>query len=319
MMAETLIEFKSVAKVFEGQTVIEDLNLKINQGEIFVLVGPSGSGKTTTLKMINELIKPTDGNIYYRNKRLIDYNMRDLRWQIGYVLQQIALFPNMTVAQNITLIPEMKGEPRQAARQTAEALLQEVDLDPKLYADRKPNELSGGEQQRIGILRAIASKPEVVLMDEPFSALDPISRQQLQDLVLSLHNRAHNTIVFVTHDMNEALKLGDRIAVMHEGKIEQLDTPEAIETQPATDFVTSFFATTNPKNLLTTKIETLLPEIGHLIANTDQYPIIAGTQTLNTLISEFKVHQQLVTIDSHEQRYLLTQQSVLDYLQQQLH
>jgi osmoprotectant transport system ATP-binding protein len=238
---EQMIQFQQVSKKYNDQFVLEDFDISIKDGEFFVLVGPSGSGKTTTLKMINRLIEPTDGDIYFNERRLIDYPLKELRLTIGYVLQQIALFPNLTVAENIELIPELKQWSKAQRRARAEELLEKVSLSPKEYLHRKPAELSGGEQQRIGILRAIAAKPDIILMDEPFSALDPISRGQLQLLIKELHKELATTIVFVTHDMNEALLLGDRICVMKEGKIVQTDTPEAIRNNPANEFVAQFF------------------------------------------------------------------------------
>lgn len=254
-MAKDILRFEHVVKQFEGTTAVKDLNLTIGDGELFVLVGASGSGKTTTLKMINRLIEPTDGNIFFNDQRLIDMNRRDLRWNIGYVLQQIALFPNMTVAQNIALIPQMKHWQKDQIRVRVDEMLREVDLDPKQYRDRMPADLSGGEQQRVGICRALATKPPMVLMDEPFSALDPISRTSLQDMVLRLHKRLKTTIVFVTHDMNEAMKLGDRIAVMRDGQLQQVATPEEIAANPASDFVADFFASAAPEVLDTPLIE----------------------------------------------------------------
>lgn len=236
-----IIEFKQVTKRFESATVLKDLNITIEQGEIFVIVGPSGSGKTTSLKMINGLIEPTDGNIYFKNKRIKDYNLQKLRWQMGYVLQQIALFPTMSVKENIEVIPEMLGWKKERREKRVDELLREVDLEPEQYRNRMPGELSGGQQQRVGIIRALAAEPDIMLMDEPFSALDPISRTSLQDLVLTLHEKLGNTIVFVTHNMKEALKLGDRIAVMQAGQIVQCDTPEVIRNQPKDDFVRAFF------------------------------------------------------------------------------
>ena len=234
---ESIIEFKDVSKEFEGNVVLKDLNISVKKGEIFVLVGPSGSGKTTSLKMI----KPTNGDLYFKEKRIKDYNIQKLRWQIGYVLQQIALFPTMTVRENIEVIPEMLGWDKGRRTKRVDELLKEVDMDPELFRDRMPSELSGGQQQRIGIIRALASEPDIVLMDEPFSALDPISRASLQDLVLELHRKLGNTVIFVTHNMKEAMKIGSRIAVMHEGKLIQCDTPEEIQKHPANQFVEEFF------------------------------------------------------------------------------
>ncbi|EOM68114.1 ABC transporter ATP-binding protein [Enterococcus faecium] len=251
-----LIEFKHVQKKYDRKYVIDDLNLAIKKGEIFVLVGPSGSGKTTTLKMINGLSKPSAGDIYFKGKSLNEYNLQKMRWNMGYVLQQIALFPTMTVKQNIEVIPEMLGWEKQKRADRVDELLQKVGLSPDSYRDRMPRELSGGEQQRIGIIRAIAASPDVILMDEPFSALDPISRNSLQELVLSLHEELGTTIVFVTHNMEEAIKLGDRIAFMKDGEIIQCDTPEQLLMNPKNDYVRHFF--NEPKQTKEWRVEDLV-------------------------------------------------------------
>lgn len=222
--------------------ILDGLNFEIQEGEFFVLVGPSGSGKTTTLKLINRLIEQTEGDIHFEDKRLKDYDLRELRLKTGYVLQQIALFPNLTVTENIALIPEMKNFDKKEIKEKTEDLLQKVGLNPKHYMNRLPKELSGGEKQRVGILRAIIANPKILLMDEPFSALDPLSKVQLQDLIKTLHNEYKMTTVFVTHDMDEAMKLADRICVLKEGKVVQIATPEVLKENPADDFVREFFA-----------------------------------------------------------------------------
>lgn len=236
-----MIEYKHVALRYGEKSVLEDVNLKIKDGEFMVLVGPSGSGKTTMLKMINRLLEPTDGNIYMDDKRIKDYNQRDLRLSTGYVLQQIALFPNLTVAENIAIIPEMKGWNKDKIKQNTAEILEMVGLPAKEYAGRLPSMLSGGEQQRVGIVRAIIGEPRILLMDEPFSALDAISRKQLQVLTKKLHNEFGVTIIFVTHDTDEALLLADRIAVLQNGQICQIDKPNAILENPANDFVANLF------------------------------------------------------------------------------
>ena len=223
--------------------ILRDLAFTIQEGEFFVMIGPSGCGKTTTLKLINRLLEQTDGDIFFQGKRLKDYNLRELRLETGYVLQQIALFPNMTVAENIALIPEMKGMDKAAILEKTRELLTKVGLEPDQYLNRLPKDLSGGERQRIGILRAIIAHPKVLLMDEPFSALDPISRSQLQDLIKDLHREFGMTTVFVTHDMDEAVKLADRICLMRAGEVVQLGTPDELRNQPADDFVTEFMQT----------------------------------------------------------------------------
>ena len=236
-----MIEYKNVALRYTDKDILKDVNLRIEAGEFMVLVGPSGSGKTTMIKMINRLLEPTDGNIYMDGKRIKDYDERELRLSTGYVLQAIALFPNLTVAENIALIPEMKGWGKERVASKTVELLEKVGLPASDYADRKPHELSGGEQQRIGIVRAIIAEPRILLMDEPFSALDAISRKQLQALTKELHKEFGMTTIFVTHDTDEALKLGDRIAVLQEGEIVQVADSETILAQPANDFVADLF------------------------------------------------------------------------------
>ena len=236
-----MIEYKHVALRYTEKDILKDVNLRIENGEFMVLVGPSGSGKTTMIKMVNRLLEPTDGNIYMDGKRIKDYDERELRLSTGYVLQAIALFPNLTVAENIALIPEMKGWSKEQIASKTEELLDKVGLPAAEYAKRMPSELSGGEQQRIGIVRAIIGEPKILLMDEPFSALDAISRKQLQALTKDLHKEFGMTTIFVTHDTDEALKLGDRIAVLQDGEIRQVADPETILQAPATDFVANLF------------------------------------------------------------------------------
>ena len=236
-----MISLVEVSKSYGEEQVLAPLSLTIEAGEFFVLVGPSGSGKTTLLKMLNRLIEPTSGQILLNQEDIRDKDLRQLRLDTGYVLQQIALFPNLTVAENIELIPEMKGWAKKERREAARTLLEQVGLSADKYLERYPAELSGGEQQRIGILRAIVAQPKVLLMDEPFSALDPISRRQLQELTKQLHEDLGLTIVFVTHDMKEALTLADRICILSQGRMIQCDQPEAIKLAPKNAFVQSLF------------------------------------------------------------------------------
>ena len=241
-----MIRFENVTKRYDGTAVVSDFNLEINEGEFFVLIGPSGSGKTTTLKMINKLILLSEGYLYIDGEKISEYDIQELRWNIGYVLQQIALFPNMTVEENITIVPEMLKWSKEDMRNRVTELLSSVNLDPDTYRSRQVSELSGGEQQRIGVVRALAADPDIILMDEPFSALDPITRSSLQEDVLNLQQKFKKTIVFVTHDMQEAIQLGDRICVMNKGKIEQVGTAEEILKHPANDFVKDFLRTGLP-------------------------------------------------------------------------
>lgn len=236
-----MIELKKVSKSFDGKTrVIDNLNLKINKGEIVVLIGESGCGKTTTMKMLNLLVKPTKGEIIINGENIVNSDIIELRRNIGYVIQKVGLFPHMTVGENIELVPKLKNWKKEDRKQKAMELLDLVDLDSEDYYSRYPSELSGGQQQRIGIARALAADPEIVLMDEPFSALDPLTREMLQDELLKIQSEVSKTIVFVTHDMDEALKIADKIAVMKDGKIIQYDRPEEILKNPKNEYIEFF-------------------------------------------------------------------------------
>ncbi|BBM23321.1 ATP-binding cassette domain-containing protein [Lactobacillus pentosus] len=237
-----MITFKQVTKTYAQSVALQRVNLTINSRELFVLVGPSGSGKTTLLKMINRLNEPTSGEVRIDDQKVNDVEVQTLRRTIGYVLQSGALFPNMTVFENAAISLAVLGWPIKKQHERVNALLQLVGLAPQKFAERHPSELSGGEAQRVGIVRALAADPLIVLMDEPFSALDPISKRQLQELVLTLHQRLETTFVFVTHDMQEAIKLADRMAVIHNGELQQVGTPAEILTMPKNKFVTNFFA-----------------------------------------------------------------------------
>ena len=255
-----VIQFNHVSKAYEdGTKAVDSLHLEINKGEFFVLIGPSGCGKTTTMKMINRLIETTEGTILIDGKDIQQYNINELRWNIGYVLQQIALFPHMTIAENIAVVPEMRKWSKEKIKARVDELLQMVGLDPDVYRDRMPDELSGGQKQRVGVVRALAANPKIVLMDEPFSALDPLSREQLQKDIVQLQKKIQKTIVFVTHDMQEALSLGDRICIMKEGKVVQLDTPEGIIHNPKNEFVEEFIGNRGQPWYEGKSIEDVLP------------------------------------------------------------
>ncbi|WP_113928518.1 ABC transporter ATP-binding protein [Bacillus sp. P14.5] len=236
-----MIEFKKVRKKFEdGTEAIKGIDLVIPEGELTALIGPSGCGKTTTMKMINKLIVPTDGKIYINGEEIASKNEVELRRNIGYVIQRIGLLPHMTIEENIALIPKLKGWKKEEYSPRVNELMELVGLEPEVYKKRYPLELSGGQQQRVGVIRALAAEPPIILMDEPFSALDPISREQLQDELKSLQQKIHKTIVFVTHDMDEALKIADNIAVMRDGVIEQYGSPDELLSSPANEFVKAF-------------------------------------------------------------------------------
>ena len=237
------IELLNVTKQYPGQdqAAVENFSMKINPGELIMLVGPSGCGKTTTMKMINRIIEPTSGSITIDGEDVLSLDQNTLRRRIGYVIQQIGLFPHMTIAENVSVVPKLLGWSKEKTNARVEELLSVVELDPKTYMNRYPKQLSGGQQQRVGVARALAADPPVMLMDEPFGATDPITREKLQAEFLRLQESIGKTIVFVTHDFDEAIKLGDRIAVLGpKSKIEQFDTPAKILAKPATDYVSSF-------------------------------------------------------------------------------
>ncbi|WP_028273760.1 betaine/proline/choline family ABC transporter ATP-binding protein [Atopococcus tabaci] len=235
-----MIEFDHVSKVYEdGTKAVDDVSLKINDGEFVVFIGTSGSGKTTTMRMINRMIEPTSGEIRIDGKDIMKQNAVQLRRRIGYVIQQTGLMPHMTVYENIVMVPRLLKWEESKIRQRAKELLERVDM-PEEFLDRYPQELSGGQQQRIGVIRALAADQDIILMDEPFGALDPITRDALQELVKHLQEEMGKTVIFVTHDMDEALNLADKIAIMSHGKLLQYDTPDNILSNPANEFVESF-------------------------------------------------------------------------------
>ncbi|KYZ75014.1 glycine/betaine ABC transporter ATP-binding protein [Anaerosporomusa subterranea] len=243
-----MIKFEQVSKRYDKITVLNEINLQVQAGEIFVLIGPSGCGKTTTMKMINRLIEPSSGKITINGTDISELDPVELRRNIGYVIQSIGLLPHMTIAENVALVPRLKKWDEDAYIDRVNDLLKMVKLDPQIYGNRYPAELSGGQQQRVGVIRAMAADPPIILMDEPFSALDPISREQLQEELVRLQEVMKKTIVFVTHDMDEALKIGNRICLLHNGKVVQLDTPEQILRHPANEFVRGFIGESRLRN-----------------------------------------------------------------------
>lgn len=274
-----MITFDNVSKQYDNnQIAVKALNVEIKKGEFFVIIGPSGCGKTTLLKMINRLIPLTAGTIWINDKRISDYNIHELRWSIGYVLQQIALFPHMTIEENIAVVPELKKWSKTKIHQRVDELLTLVGLEPAKYRQRKPKELSGGEQQRVGVVRALAADPEIILMDEPFSALDPISRTKLQDDLLEMQRTIQKTIVFVSHDMQEALKLGDRLCIMKDGEIVQIGTPQQLLQNPVNDFVQQFIGGKQSDQLFTIhdvlQPITVTNDFGHTIPVDAPFPMI---------------------------------------------
>ncbi|MEV0622370.1 ABC transporter ATP-binding protein [Nonomuraea sp. NPDC050404] len=275
------IELRKVTKSYPGvdEPAVHELDLNIPAGEIVVLLGPSGCGKTTTMRMINRLIEPTSGDIVIGGENSRDIDPDRLRRHIGYVIQQAGLFPHMTVAANIGQVPKMLGWDKARVAERVDELLTLVGLEPELYRDTYPRRLSGGQQQRVGVARALAADPPVLLMDEPFGALDPISRERMQDELLSLQEELAKTIVFVTHDVDEALKIGDHIAIMQRpGHIEQYATPAEILTNPASDYVEQFLGGGSSMRLLR------LTKVGDI--ETDQVPYTTEDADARELLAE---------------------------------
>ena len=307
-----MIKYDHVAKTYTDIPVLKDVSFEINRGDLFVLVGPSGSGKTTLLKMFNRLTVPTDGDVYYQGKKIKDYDLQQLRLKTGYVLQESSLFPNLNIQDNIAIQLEQQGVDKEQRHHRAQELLRAVEMDPQIYARRMPNELSGGEQQRVGIIRALAAKPKVILMDEPFSALDPVVRHQLQDLVLKLQKQTHTTIIFVTHDMQEALRLGTKIAVLKDGILQQVGTPQEIINRPATEFVKEFFHGHNFHFSLTDILDNGLGE-KIAIKQTD-LPVVKCRQFAD-LLSYCRDHDNpTFIVQTDQNQYLVHQNNLWNYL-----
>ena len=239
-----MITLDNLTKIFKTDigpvTAADHISMEVPTGEICVLLGSSGCGKTTTLKMVNRIIPATSGKVFIHGEDTTDMNTVDLRRNIGYVIQQIGLFPNMTIEENISLVPKLIGWKPETYKKRAAELLDLVELDPSIFLNRYPNELSGGQQQRVGVIRALAADPKVMLMDEPFGAIDPINREIIQDEFLKMQRELNKTILFVSHDIDEAVKMADKVAIFQAGKLQQFDTPDNILAHPANDFISGF-------------------------------------------------------------------------------
>ncbi|MFO3789633.1 choline ABC transporter ATP-binding protein OpuBA [Bacillus mojavensis] len=291
-----MLTLQNVSKTYKGgKKAVNSVNLEIEKGEFICFIGPSGCGKTTTMKMINRLIEPSAGQIFIDGENIMEQNPVELRRKIGYVIQQIGLFPHMTIQQNISLVPKLLKWPEQQRKERARELLKLVDMGPD-YLDRYPHELSGGQQQRIGVLRALAAEPPLILMDEPFGALDPITRDSLQEEFKKLQKTLHKTIVFVTHDMDEAIKLADRIVILKGGEIVQIGTPDDILRNPANEFVEEFIG----KERL---IQSSSPDVERVDQMMSTHPVtITADKTLSEaiqLMRQERVDSLLVVDDSH--------------------
>ncbi|WP_369380110.1 ABC transporter ATP-binding protein [Lysinibacillus fusiformis] len=305
-----MITFDNVSKMYSNDHVaVKALNVEIKKGEFFVIIGPSGCGKTTLLKMINRLIPLTEGTIWINGKRVSDYNIHELRWSIGYVLQQIALFPHMTIEENIAVVPELKKWSKTKIQKRVDELLELVGLEPEKYRQRKPKELSGGEQQRVGVLRALAADPEIILMDEPFSALDPISRTKLQDDLLDMQRKIQKTIVFVSHDMQEALKLGDRLCVMKDGEIVQIGSPQEIVENPVNEFVQQFIGVNTVHNRF--DIRTVMQPI---VSVSELGDTITINEPITTILEKLTEHNVLGVEEHGEMIGMVTRTTILQYV-----
>ena len=254
-----MIELQHLTKRYGNQVAVRDLSLTVDEGELLVLLGGSGSGKTTTLKMINRLIEPSAGSVLVDGRNVAELAPHDLRRRIGYAFQQVGLFPHMTVAENIEVTPALLGWTEDKLRRRVDELLALVELDPDETRDRRPDQLSGGQQQRVGVARALAAKPRLMLLDEPFGALDPLTRHRLQESFVRIRRELGLTAVFVTHDMVEALVLGDRIAVLQAGRLVQVGTPRTLMREPANDYVRQLLDTPRREAQL---VESLLAREG---------------------------------------------------------
>ncbi|MCG8398314.1 betaine/proline/choline family ABC transporter ATP-binding protein [Bacillus atrophaeus] len=289
-----MLTLENVSKNYKGgKKAVNSINLKIEKGEFICFIGPSGCGKTTTMKMINRLIEPSSGTISIEGENIMEQDPVELRRKIGYVIQQIGLFPHMTIQQNIALVPKLLKWPEEKRQERARELLKLVDMGPE-YLDRYPHELSGGQQQRIGVLRALAAEPPLILMDEPFGALDPITRDSLQEEFKKLQKTLHKTIVFVTHDMDEAIKLADRIVILKAGEIVQIGTPDEILRNPADEFVEEFIG----KERL---IQSSSPDMECVDQIMNRQPVtITADKTLSEAIQVMREHRvdSLLVVDS---------------------
>jgi osmoprotectant transport system ATP-binding protein len=281
-----MIRLDRVSKRYaDGTVAVHELSLDVRAGEVCVLVGPSGCGKTTTMRMVNRLVDPTSGRLYVGGENVNDVDPVRLRRQIGYVIQQVGLFPHQTVRRNVGAVPELLGWSKARSRARVDDLLSLVGLDPAVHGDRYPHQLSGGQRQRVGVARALAADPPVLLMDEPFAAVDPIARDRLQEEFLRLQDAVRKTVVFVTHDIDEAVRLGDRIAVMREGgHLEQYATPEEVLAAPVTPFVASFVGADRAiKRLAVTPID--LAALEPVAPGDDVASVVAADATLRDALA----------------------------------
>ncbi|MBK8738263.1 MAG: ABC transporter ATP-binding protein [Betaproteobacteria bacterium] len=280
-----MITLDGLTKQYPGtaQPAVDHISLTIPKGEVCVLIGPSGCGKTTTMRLINRLIEPSGGTIELQGRDVTHMDAVELRRGIGYVIQQVGLFPHLTIAENIATVPRLLGWDAARTDKRIDELLELVALAPVTYRDRFPRDLSGGQKQRVGVARALAADPPVMLMDEPFGAIDPITRTRLQDEFLRIQARLKKTVVFVTHDLDEAIRMGDRIAILREGRVVQYDTPEAILARPANAFVEEFVG--QDRALKRLSLYTVESRMGPVASVADDAPRLRADTTLRDALS----------------------------------
>ena len=280
-----MITLDGLTKQYPGtaQPAVDHISLTVPAGEVCVLIGPSGCGKTTTMRLINRMIEPTGGRIELQGRDVTHMDAVELRRGIGYVIQQVGLFPHLTIAENIATVPRLLGWDQARTEKRIDELLELVALAPATYRDRYPRDLSGGQKQRVGVARALAADPPVMLMDEPFGAIDPITRMRLQDEFQRIQARLKKTVVFVTHDLDEAIRMGDRIAILREGRVVQYDTPEAILARPANAFVEEFVG--QDRALKRLSLYTVESRMGPLASVADDAPRLRADGTLRDALS----------------------------------
>ena len=312
-----VIEFKGIKKIYpDGTEALKNITTFIPDNQLTAIIGPSGCGKTTLMKLINRLEKPTEGDVIVNGRNIAEENPTELRRSIGYVIQRIGLFPHMTIKDNIALVPTLKKWDKDRIETRVIELLNLIGLDPNAYLMKYPLELSGGQQQRIGVARALASEPDIILMDEPFSALDPISREQLQNELKTLQQKLHKTIVFVTHDMDEALKIADHIIVMKDGVIVQEATPEQLVLNPANDFVREFIGSKRIEEKSNLKAQTIRALQAYMQEVKPDVPAISSEATIADTVEAFAIYNSEYLNVQQDNDFIgsIDRQSLLQYL-----
>ena len=310
-----MIRFEHTHKFYEGAVAIANLNLEIQQGELVVLLGPSGSGKSTVLKMVNRMVSHDGGQIFFNGKEINSFNVQDLRRRMGYAIQSVGLFPHRTVANNIATVPKLLGWDANRVQARVNEVLKLLAMDPEQYAGRYPHQLSGGQQQRVGVARALAADPDVLLMDEPFGALDPVTRAALQIALKNIHRATGKTILFVTHDIDEALLLATRIVLLNQGSIVQMGTPLELLQQPANDFVADFLGRAD-LGLKQLSLRSIAPHI-KVIEGTQARHVIAHTATLREAISYMATLHVSTLVVADQSGTVLGQVCAADLLEKQ--